>query len=143
MESFRADSLSALPAPRYNIIDAPTSTKGNRDKRAREDSQPSPRSNTGARTVVNPDADPHLVKRFKSSGHKNIRDMTKGHEVEIPKQGGQETCMLWACKGECNSACKRFKMHIRYPDHHQCLPHTHGRVWSHEPTGVSCLTPKP
>ena len=40
--------------------------------------------------------------------------MTKGHEVEIPKQGGQETYMLWACKGECNSACKRLKMHIRY-----------------------------
>ena len=114
VESFRADSLSALPAPWYNLVDAPTNTKGNRDKRSRDDSQPTPRSNTGACTVVNPDADERLVKRFKCSGHKTIRDMTKGHEFEIPKQGGQETCMLWACKGECNGACKRHKMLIRY-----------------------------
>ena len=29
VESFRADSLSALPAPWYNLVDAPTNSKGN------------------------------------------------------------------------------------------------------------------
>ncbi len=112
--SFRVDSLAALPAPWYNLIDAPCSTRGVREKRTREESKTSPRTNAGARPVTNPHADERLVKRFKASGHKNISDMTKGHDVQAPTQGGQETCMTWACKGECNTNCKRAKMHIRY-----------------------------
>ena len=42
---------------------------------------------------MNPYADDKLVKRFKASGHKNIRDMVKGHDVDPPKQDGKETCM--------------------------------------------------
>ena len=63
---------------------------------------------------MNPYADDKLIKRFKASGHKNIRDMIKGHNVEAHKQGNKETCMSWACKGQCNAACKRSGMHIRY-----------------------------
>ena len=40
--------------------------------------------------------------------------MIKGHAIEAPKQGNKETCMLWACKGDCNATCKRAPMHIRY-----------------------------
>jgi hypothetical protein len=64
--------------------------------------------------VINHNADRRLVNRFKQSGFPNIRAMLEGHEVEAPKQNGKETCMTWACKGQCQAGCKRKAMHIRY-----------------------------
>ena len=64
---------------------------------------------------MNPYADDKLVKCFKASGHKNIRDMIKGHNVKAPKQGNKETCMSWACTGQCNAACKRRHAHPLHP----------------------------
>ena len=114
VHSFRVDSLSALPAPWYNLIDAPVNERAKQEKRNRAKVEPTPRTNAGACSVMNPYADEKLVKRFKALGHKNIRDMVKGHNVDPPKQGGKETCMSWACKGACNAACKRVGMHVRY-----------------------------
>ena len=114
VHSFRVDSLSALPAPWYDLIDAPVNGRAKREKRGPAEVKPTPRTNAGARSVMNPYADEKLVKGFKASGHKNIRDVVKGHNVDAPKQGGKETCMSWACKGACNAACKRVGMHVRY-----------------------------
>ena len=95
VHSFRVNSLSALPAPWYDMIDAPVNGRAKREKRGRAEVEPTPRTNAGACSVMNPYADEKLVKRFKASGHKNIRDMVKGHNVDAPKQGGKEP----ACPG--------------------------------------------
>ena len=103
VHSFRVDSLSALPAPWYNLIDAPVNERAKREKRNRAKVEPTPRTNAGARSVMNPYANEKLVKRFKASGHKNIRDMVKGHNVDPPQAGGKGNVHVLGLQGDRKS----------------------------------------
>ncbi len=111
--TFRADSLSKLPAPWYTLMDPPSS--GERSPRERQrPSDRSTRQQENATAVFNSRADRGLLRRFRDSGHANITAMMNGHEVQIPKHAGNEVCLTWALKGECSAACRRKNQHVAY-----------------------------
>ena len=109
--TYRADSLSPLPSSWYALINAP-------ERRRPGATNPAPGSSqehSGAAPAFNAYADRLLMSRFAESGHSNITAMTRGHDVEFPKHGGKDVCLMWALKGECSSGCKRKANHVRYP----------------------------
>ena len=55
------------------------------------------------------------MRRFENSTFPSITALMEGHEVEIPKLGGKEICLVWALKGKCSRTCKRKGMHKIYP----------------------------
>ena len=106
--TFRADRLSTMPATWYSLINAPE------DPRAPRRAIPSNRERSGASPVFNTHADRALMQRFQASGHRNIRTLLEGHEVEVPQHSNKPVCLVWALKGECSDQCRRKGQHVRY-----------------------------
>ncbi len=111
--TFRADSLSKLPAPWYTLMDPPSTGERTPRERQRPNDR-STRQQENATAVFNSRADRALLRRFRDSGHANITAMMNGHEVQIPKHAGNEVCLTWALKGECSAACRRTNQHVAY-----------------------------
>ena len=103
--TFRANSLSVLPASWYSLLDAPrTGTAADR----------APRSQAGATPAFNAHANSALMTRFRDSPFNSVSAMMEGHDVSVPKHGGKDVCLVWALKGQCSSSCKRKANHVRY-----------------------------
>ena len=108
--TYRASSLSPLPAQWYTLVDAPRhgtpasapSTSG------------SPRQQAGTVTAHNADADRRLLGRYRDCEHNTISAMIGSNDVTIPKHNGDPVCLSWALKGVCSSGCKRKHQHVRY-----------------------------
>ena len=113
VQSHRTDSLSRLPALWYTYIE-PEPTRRATNESDNRDSNRDTRSRSGSTAVFNTHADLTILRRFRESGKATISAMMEGHNVSIPKQGDQNVCLVWACKGECSENCKRKKMHKRY-----------------------------
>ena len=107
--SFRASSLSVLPASWYLMIKAgapqPYATKA----------APSIREEAGTVTSHNSHADERLMARFSASRFNNISELLEAHSGDEPQHNGSAVCLTWALKGACGKRCKRKKAHVRYP----------------------------
>ena len=112
--SFRADSLSRMPAPWYLLLDPPTEDRSNRRSDRQRPSDQGTRQQANATSVFNANADRNLLRRFRDSEFTNITAMMEGRNVEIPKHAGSDVCLTWALKGECSAACRRKNQHTRY-----------------------------
>ena len=55
-----------------------------------------------------------LQERFQESGHRNIRALLEGHDMEVPKNSSKPVCLVWALKGECSNQCRRKGQHVCY-----------------------------
>ena len=108
--TYRADSLSPLPGSWYIKMGAPASARCPVAERIT-----SPRAQAGVAPSFNAHADSHLMRRFEDPASPSITALMEGHNVEIPKHGGKEICLVWALKGKCSSTCKRKAMHKSYP----------------------------
>jgi len=104
VQTFRVQSLSALPSSWSSRFEAP-STKNSKQGRP---------GNTGSTAEVYSRADSKLLKRFRDSQYNTITDMVQGQDVTIPKHNGSEVCLSWALKGKCTSTCKRAGNHVSY-----------------------------
>ena len=107
--TYRAESLSTLPAQWYTLFNAP------RSSRRQSDQAPTTRQRAGAEPTFNANADTRLMTRYREAGFSTITAMTGDNEVEVPKHAGKEVCLSWALKGSCSATCKRKASHVRYP----------------------------
>jgi hypothetical protein len=112
--SYRADSLSTLPAHWYFLADCPRAHSIKKLTSTPASAPAALRTASSAATVVNAHAERRLVSRYKDSGHASITAMVGGRQLDFPKQGGKAVCMTWALRGACNPTCKRKDMHVRY-----------------------------
>ena len=116
--SYRAESLSPLPAFWYTMVDAPKHRNPkNRDSTAssgRSTSTSGTRTSATGQREMNPYADTYLMARFRDSGHTAISAMIQGKDVTIPKHAGSDCCLSWAYKGACSDVCKRKGAHKKY-----------------------------
>ena len=116
--SYRAESLSPLPAFWYTMVDAPKHrSPKNRDSTAssgRSTSTSGTRTSATGQREMNPYADTYLMARFRDSGHTAISAMIQGKDVTIPKHAGSHCCLSWAYKGACSDVCKRKGAHKKY-----------------------------
>jgi hypothetical protein len=108
--TYRAESLSALPAHWYGLLEAPQRPNSKSPAAAGR----TPRQLTGGVATVYTNADRSLVTRFKDSAFNTIGAMMAGHDVTIPKHGSEEVCLSWACKAQCSANCKRAAAHKKY-----------------------------
>ena len=106
--TYRAESLSTLPAAWYTLVDAP---KSNRRQSATPSST---RQRAGMDPTFNAHADQALMNRYQAAGHSTITGMLEGHDVTIPQHAGKDVCLAWALKGSCSAMCKRKAAHVRY-----------------------------
>ena len=106
--TYRAESLSTLPAAWYSMIDGPQSAR-------RSANTPSAsRQRAGVEPTFNSHADTRLMTRYREGGFQTISSMLEGHDVTIPKHAGKDVCLSWALKGSCSATCKRKAAHVRY-----------------------------
>ena len=112
VSTFRAESLSPLPAFWYTLMDPPP--RPPRNPRGSTPGPATPRDLSGATSTHNPHADSRLVQRFRDSEFTSISAMMQGHQCTVPKHGSEEVCLSWALKGRCNSQCQRHSQHQRY-----------------------------
>ena len=108
--TYRAESLSPLPASWYTLFEIAHPTRGGPALTAR----PTPRSQAGTVATVSANPDRLLLTRFEGSGFSSVNAMLQGHEVEIPKHANKPVCLVWALKGRCSSGCRRKDQHVRY-----------------------------
>jgi hypothetical protein len=111
VNTYRAESLSPMPATWYNMVSSPTSTPLGPSAPM---SAPAPMRAVGAAPVVNAHSDAGLKQRFKDGGYDTITSMVGGRSIEFPKHSGKPVCMVWALKGACTANCKRAAQHVRY-----------------------------
>ena len=112
--TYRASSLSLLPAPWYHMIGAPQHPHSS-GVSAPEQGTSSARAQAGAQQVFNSYADTALMERFKKGGYSSINAMLGDHGTDIiPKHSGQAVCLTWVLKGECTNGCRRKAQHVRY-----------------------------
>ena len=103
--SFRVDNLSPVPSSWLTNIE-----------RGPQGSSSETHEAAGVVPKFNAHADSALLRRFRDSGHSTIPAMLEGHDAQVPKHQGQDVCLVWALKGECNPRnCKRKANHVRYP----------------------------
>ena len=119
VSSFRAESLSPLPASWYVIMEPPArprnrSSGPNNNGNGSGSRQSNPRDLSGSTSKTNPDADSRLVNRFRDSEYSTITALMQGHDCTVPKHGSEEVCLSWALKGRCHSMCQRKDQHQRY-----------------------------
>ena len=110
--SYRASSLSNLPAPWYLMIKA-----GAPQVRSRTEAQApiSVREEAGAVPRFNTFADEQLLARFSDSRFNTIKELLDAFNGDEPKYNGKPVCLTWALKGSCGRRCKRREAHVRYP----------------------------
>ena len=108
--TYRAASLSPLPASWYTMLGAPSGTSVPSRQEAR-----TPRQVSGSVATVNAHPDRGLLTRFRDCEHSTIAAMMDGKNAEIPKYRGKDVCLTWALKGSCSTNCKRADQHVRYP----------------------------
>ena len=79
-------------------------------------SPPGPRQRAVGTSSVNPHADSRLMQRFRDSEFTNVRSLQEAAPsgTTVPQHRGQEVCLTWALKGECNETCRRAGCHCRY-----------------------------
>ena len=107
--TYRAQSLSPLPALWYHLVNAPkVASEGTAQRPS------SQRDSIGAASRFNTHADRDLLERFRGANHSTISGLLEGHDVSIPKHSGKPVCLTWALKGSCSSACRRASNHVRY-----------------------------
>ena len=107
-----ASSLSTLPAPWYQIIDAPDWKRST--KASSSANNASGRSQDGLQQTFNAHADRALVERYRSGNFSTINAMLGDHGTGIiPKHQGKSVCLTWALKGECSTGCRRKDTHVR------------------------------
>jgi hypothetical protein len=113
VQTYRASSLSPLPAHWYAMVDCPKTGQGG--SKATPPTAPASMRNTESSVAVtNAHADSRLLARYRGSGHPSITALIGGRSLDYPKREGTPICMAWALKGACSTNCKRAHQHVRY-----------------------------
>jgi hypothetical protein len=112
VSTYRAESLSSLPAHWYTIVNCPRGRAA--PQKVAPTAPASMKPVSGTASVTNANADRKLMNRYKSSGMNSITTMMGGRDLEFPKHNGSAVCMAWALKGSCSTNCKRSSQHVRY-----------------------------
>ena len=140
VSTYRADSLSALPAPWYSMLSCPRHASAPINA-APANAPPEIRSTGGGTgTVVNAKADQRLLKRYKDSEHPSIHCHDWRSPVGVPQARRQACVHVLGLEGfmlcqlqACFSAC------ALCPGHGACSALVHGRVRSRQLPTVSQL----
>ena len=114
VESFRAHSLSTLPAGWYDLLQGRKGAGQETGARTPAAEAGNLRQLTGTVPTVNPRADLGLLQCFRECEHTTISAMIGSNTVEIPKMNGRDICLSWALKGTCSGNCKRKDQHKTY-----------------------------
>ena len=116
--SFRVDSLSCLPNHWYALFQSHhVNDRGAAGRGAilpSRSSGGSAREQSGSTPVMNANVNTALKNRFANSGHSTISAMVNGHNVTVPKHGGEPVCLTWALRGRCTTGCRRKATHVTY-----------------------------